>query len=166
LRIDVTIPEGLDPYVASTVAALELGRQRVKVALKDVTPAQLEQVPPGLTNSIATIVVHLCGTEVSFSYRLAGGSTPDEVKAEYLMNLPQSPLPAALGETVESLTAKLDKSRAMLLQTLARLTTADMNREMALGPERSVTLRWAMALLPNHQTQHLGHIQMVKKLIR
>lgn len=99
------------------------------------------------------------------AHQLNGESLPDDLAQEFLRNRPQSPLPIAGGETVESLMAKLTKSRSILLEALSRLTEADLTREIIYSPERSMTVRWLLALTPNHQMLHYGHIQMIRKLI-
>lgn len=165
MRLDITPPPGLDGYAAGCFGALDLGRQRMKQYTDGLSPAQLAQVPAGLANSIATIIVHVCGTEVSLAHRMLGETVPDSIKAEYLLDQPQSPLPAATGETVESLHARMDRSRALLVAALGRLSAADLDREIEFSGGRRPTLRWVLALLAYHQSLHLGQIQMVKRLL-
>lgn len=165
MKMDVTPPAGLDGFVAGIASSLEFGRDPLKRVLQELTPEQLVAVPSGLTNSIATLVVHICAVELSIAHRLQNESVSDTLKAEYLLNLPQSPLPAVTGETVESLFAKMDQSRAALAAAMSRLTAADLDREFHYSSERSATFRFLLALLPHHQGLHLGHIQYIKKLI-
>ena len=74
-------------------------------------------------------------------------------------------LPVPVGETVESPRAKMEESRGMLLATLATMVDADPEEELAWGNDRTATRRWILSLLPGHQSAHVGHLQMVKKLI-
>lgn len=165
MHLDIAIPPGLHGYVAGIYGALDLGRQRLQQYTDGLTPAQLAQVPAGLSNSIATLVVHVCGVEASLAHRLLGETVPDAIRAEYLLDQPQSPLPVATGETLASLRARMDRSRALLVGALARLTAADLDREMEFSGGRRPTIRWVLALLPYHQALHLGQIQMVRKLL-
>ncbi|HEY3365590.1 MAG TPA: DinB family protein [Symbiobacteriaceae bacterium] len=167
MRIDLVIPPDLTGHVAGTVGPLEFGRQRLKATLEGLTPEQLSQVPTGLANSIATIAVHICATEANMAYRLMAQPLPDDLKAEFLLNKGGTGLlPEATGETVESLTAKMDRSREMLIQVLGRISDGELDRELEFTGGRHPTVRWALALLPNHQAQHLGQIQMIKKLLK
>lgn len=167
MRIDLVLPPDLTGHIAGTVAPLEFGRQRLKAALEGMTPEQLTQVPTGLGNSIATLVVHIAGTEANMAFRLMGQPLPDDLKEEFLLYKTETgTLPEATGETVDSLTGKLDRSREMLIQVLGRMSESDLDREMEFSGGRHPTIRWALALLPHHQGQHLGQIQMIKKLLK
>lgn len=151
-------------FVAGMYEALSFGQQRMKAAFAGLTPAQLATVPTGLKNSIAMLVVHTAGVEVNFAHRLKGEATPDALKAEYLLDQPQSPLPVPQDETVESLVAKMDKARAMLQETLNQLADADMDREWVSPAGKAFTYRYLLSILPNHQALHTGHIQYIKML--
>jgi uncharacterized damage-inducible protein DinB len=153
-------------YVAGIAAALDFGFDRVKDLIKDLTPEQLEAVPAGYRNSIATLIVHTYGLEARLAYKLRGQEVPEAVAAELLLNLPRTEvLPAVTGETAASLTAKMEKARGLLFETLGTLTEADLDREFEFGPGRKVPIRYALALLPQHQGQHYGHMQMIKKAL-
>ena len=152
------------PYVAGVVSVWEFGRWHLKNVLKDLTPEQLAKVPAGLTNSIATLVVHIAATELSIASQIKGEPLSDELRREYLLDQPHSPLPAPAGETVESLYAKLDKAGAYLTQVLKSLTEADLKREVSFfrGP---APITKPLSLLPHHQAEPVGQIIMIKKLI-
>lgn len=165
MQLDISAPAGFNGYVQAIAATLDFGADRLKAAIAGLTPEQLARVPEGFANSIATLVVHIYGIEAGFAHRMAGAAMADDLKAEFLLDKPQSPLPAAAGETVESLTAKIEKGRSILVERLASLTEEDLTREVPLGPEKKATVRWMIALLANHQAIHLGQIQMIKKLV-
>lgn len=153
-------------FAAGIAAALDFGFARVKGFVKDLTPAQLEAVPAGYSNSIATLIIHTYGLEGRLSYSLRGQQVPEAVAAELLLNLPRTQtLPEVKGETAESLLAKMEKAHGLLLATLAELTEADLDREMPMGPDRKVQARYMLSLLPQHQGQHYGHMQYIKKAL-
>lgn len=168
-KLDASLPTGVDPRVAVWCVGLDSGQTRMLALLKELGPDQLAKVPAGLSNSIATLLVHVAATEVRMAYRVMGRQVPADVpadlQAEYLIDQPQNPLPQPRGETAESLTAKAEKARRILKEALAGLGEADLERELHLGPDRSATVRWALSLLPTHQTQHFGHMQMIRKMV-
>lgn len=164
MRLDIDLTPGTEGMAAGIATTLAFGQQRLKATMKDLSPEALATVPSGLSNSIATLIVHVAGVEANMAHRLMGQTTPEELRAEYLLNLPQSPLPVAMGETVESLTEKMDRARSLLGRALAGLKDSDADREIPLSGERVATVRWLLALLPVHQALHLGHIQFIKKL--
>lgn len=152
--------EGFDPAVAPYLSMLEFGRGRLLNNIKAMSPEQLAQKPEGFKNSIATLVVHLAATEVSFAHRIMGQPVPEELLAEFPPHK-EALLPEITGETVDGLKAKLDKSWAILLGAVEGLKAADLNREIQMGPERSATVAWLLNLLPVHLMLHTGHIQMI-----
>jgi uncharacterized damage-inducible protein DinB len=153
-------------FAAGIAAALDYGYARVKELVKDLTPQQLEAVPSGFTNSIATLLVHVYGFEGQVGFGLRGQQVPDEVKAELLLNLPRTQsLPTVTGETAQSLLARMEKAHGFLLNGLAEITEADLDRELPMGPGRTIAVRRLLALLPQHQGQHYGHMQMLLKAL-
>jgi|GEM_PF-996063 len=166
MKMDVFLPEGLSGFVAGIASDLDFATRQLKRHLKDLTPEQLTMVPDGLSNSIATIVVHMAGSEVYFAYSLLGKKVPDEHKTTFLMGQGDDGLlRPALGETVESLTAKLDQARAMLLESLVALADTNLDEELPWGKEAKATRRFYLSLLPYHFSSHTGQIQMVRKLV-
>lgn len=165
MLLDVSVGGGLEGYIAGVAGALDFSHQRLKVALEGLTPEQLVKVPAGVSNSIATLVVHVCAVEVKLAYMLQRQEIPANLKAAYLLDQPQNPLPVAVGETVESLSAKLGESQEVLVGALRQLNGVDLERKVPFGNGSEVTLRWFAALFPNHASQHLGQIQIVKKLL-
>lgn len=155
---------GFDPVVRATAELLTFGRERLFTTVEGLTEAQLHAVPAGLTNSIATLLLHLGGTEVGFAHLILGQTLSDELKSAYKRNVPQKPLPAAEGETLDSLKAKLAQSLGYMEQAMRSLTAADLDREIALGT-RTLTVRELLKLAGNHQSQHLGQIQIIKQLV-
>lgn len=94
-------------------ADLRRGHGRTLESIAGLGPEQLAQVPPGLANSIATLVVHVAAVELRMAHRMAG---------------------------------------------------SDRNREVPFGP-RTATVRFALSLLPAHQAQHDGQMQMIRPLL-
>lgn len=158
------MPADLHPFVAGVASSLDFGLRWLKGIVGDLTPEQLAKKPAGFHNSIATLIVHTAGSEIYYAHRLAGTEVPDDLKREYLLDKPLSPLPEPVGETAESLTAKMVKARAVLLGAMAGVSEADLAREAGFGPDQQ-GVRWVLSLLPNHQAMHLGQILVIKQHI-
>lgn len=162
--LDLTREENLFPAFSLMLGGLDFGRSRLIAAFKDLSPEQLATTPAGFGNSIATLVLHIATSEVAFAHRIMGKPMPAELEADFPRHMPGTPLPApAAGVTAADLQARLAKSRGFVAEMLRTLTEDDLAREIPFGPERSATVRWMIALLPNHQSQHYGHIQMIAK---
>lgn len=152
-------------FVAGISAALDFGVDRVKSAIAELNGEQVSRVPEGFKNSIAALVVHVAGVEMNFAFRLQGKTTPDELKAQYLLDQPQSPLPAPQGETGATLVAKMEQARNLLKAAFEQLTDADLNAEWEAPSGKKISYRYLLSLLPHHQGQHYGHIQYIKQMI-
>lgn len=165
-KLDLNRHENLAAVPGFALGAIEMGRGRLLAVIKDLTPEQLSKVPEGYGNSIATLVLHVAATEVSFACRLSGEPMTEELKADYPPHLMGTPLPApAPTTTAQELTAKLDRSLGMLKKALAGLSEAEMNREIGMGPDRTATVPWMLGILLGHQMQHYGHIQMIARFV-
>ena len=71
-KMDASLPTGVDPRVAVWYAGLDSGQARILDLIKELGPDQLAKVPQGLSNSLATLVVHVAATEVRMAYRIMG----------------------------------------------------------------------------------------------
>lgn len=164
MLLDLAVPAGLDPYVAGVVSTLTFARPRMLKVLEGLTPEQLMATAPGFANSLSSLALHVAGYEIVCAHRISGTPVPAELKPDFLLDR-QGTVPVAEGETADSLTAKLERSRAHLLAELAKLTAADLEREFGMGPERTGTVRWVLGLLPYHQSEHLGQMILLRKLV-
>jgi uncharacterized damage-inducible protein DinB len=160
---DINAGRDMDPVIAATWNALSFGEPRLRDLIKELTPEQLTARPAQFKNSIASLVLHAAGTNVSFAHFLKGEPVAEDLKAEYLLNLPQNPIPQPEGETAASLTAKWEKAWQILHDALAGLTAADLDRELTHPKGQKFTVRWLLSLLPYHQTLHYGHMQMIRQ---
>lgn len=154
-------------FLEGIYAALEFGAQRMRSLVQELTPEQLSAAPrvEGFQNSIATLVMHVAATEMSMAHRLTGREIPADVRAEYRMDQPQSPLPKVEGETAETLLAKFDRARQALREAFEGLSDADLDREWQAPSGAKRTFRDLAQLLPQHQGQHFGHIQYIRRMI-
>lgn len=164
MKLDVTVPAGLDPYVAGLFSVMEFGRPRLLRAIQGLTPAQLAAMAPGFVNSIASLALHIAANELEFAHLIMGTPVPEELKSEFLLDRPET-VPVAEGETAKSLTEKLERSRAYLMERLATVSQADLDREVSVGSDQTATVRWLLALIPHHQSNHVGQILRLKKLV-
>ncbi|HWI60405.1 MAG TPA: DinB family protein [Symbiobacteriaceae bacterium] len=159
---DVPEEEGMDPTITGFWYAFVFGRSRFNRLLEGLSPEQLVFKPAGFNNSIAALVVHVVAAEINFAHRIQGKEIPAELKAEFLMDQPQSPLPQPAGETVESLIAKLQRAEAMIKEALTTLTEDDLDRELNPGGQ-PYTMRWLLSLVTYHATNHFGQLQLIKQ---
>ncbi|MFO7273253.1 MAG: DinB family protein [Bacillota bacterium] len=160
------------PEARACAEQLAFGLRTIKGAIRDLTPEQLAFVPPGLANSIATLVLHIAATELIVAEHMSGRQAPDELRRAVLLDrytpAPGAPIaPADPGETAESLIAKLERARAEVLAVLEALTPADLERTFPFLPGgRPQPLTFFLHLLPFHIASHYGQIAIIKRFFR
>lgn len=164
-KLDLATYPAFHPAAAHALGSLDFIRPRLLQLIEPLTPEQLVAKPEGHNNSIATLCLHLAAAEVMFSHAIMAKRMTEELQNEYLLNMRSQTLPESSGETAASLTAKLEKSRSYVVEALSQVTEESLDREFPLGPERSATVRWALGLLPLHQAQHFGHMQLLKRQV-
>lgn len=165
MTVDLNKYPDLHPAASQVLGELEFGRGLIKNVMNDLKPEQLVAKPAGFTNDIATLLLHIPAIEIRFSHLIQGKELPADLAAAFRLDQPQSPLPQATGETIDSLREKLDLGLSYVRQTLQTLKDEDFDRMVEAGGGRSYSVRWMVGLLPMHQSQHFGQIQMILKLI-
>jgi uncharacterized damage-inducible protein DinB len=162
--MDLPVVPNMNPAVAQTWCALEFAGQRLPKFIEDLTEEQLFQVPAGFRNSIATLLCHLAGTELSFAHTFTGRRMSDEQKAEYFLGRNDGLLIEPKGETKESLLAKLDIGRAALKEAL--LQVEDLEKTFPGPGGNEATTRWFLTVIAIHPSLHLGQMQLVKQNLK
>jgi len=150
---------------------LRFALRSVKNAISGLTPGQLDFVPPGLANSVATLVLHTAATEVTIGELLSGRRASEDLRKAVLLDR-YTPAPggqpiaaADPGETVDSLLEKLDRARAFLLEVLEELTAADLERVVTIG-DRPTAVTFFLKLLPFHMASHHGQIMIIRRFLK
>lgn len=150
---------------------LTFALRSVKNAIRGLTPGQLDFVPPGLANSVATLVLHMAATEVSLGELLSGRRAPEDLRKAVLLDRytpapgGQPIAPADPGETVDSLVEKLDRARAFALEALEGLTAEDLGRSVTIG-DRPTPVPFFLKLLPFHMASHYGQVMIIRRFLR
>lgn len=164
--------EPMIPEARACSEQLAFGLRILKGAIRDLTPEQLAFVPPGLANSIATLVLHVAATELVVVEQFTGRPVSEDLRRAVLLDrytpAPGAPIPPAdPGETAESLTGKLERARAELQALLEQLTPADLERTFPFRPGgRPQPLTFFLHLLPFHLASHYGHIAIIKRFFQ
>jgi uncharacterized damage-inducible protein DinB len=153
------------PYLAAIAASVEFAKSRAIRFIKGLSQEQLEATPAPFTNSIATLALHIAATNTYFAHSLRGALVPAELQAEFKLDQPQSPLPAAQGETFDSLVEKLERSTALLVETLGSIENPQIEAEIPFGGENTATNAFLLGVVSLHGHQHIGQIQMLRKAL-
>lgn len=162
-RFDVTPEPQMHPAAAAVWHTIEFSRQMLLKEMDGLSPEQLAARPAQFKNSLAALLCHTAGAEIAFAYRLRGEKVPDEYTTEYWLGSDEGRIRQPEGETVESLTAKFNKARAILKEALAALKEEDLERLIERPNDVQYTVRWMLSLIAFHPGLHSGHMQMVRQ---
>ena len=152
--------------------ALQIGRQRwvADSALQGLTEEQLNWTPPGETNTIGTILLHVTGTDDRFVNVLARGGQAVWERDNWAERVGFPGIPGRAGFWAEAnahpfalspLLAYQAAVRASLDEYVAALTDEELSRTMqALGSEQPIAA--ILGLVVVHQAHHFGEIAALK----
>lgn len=152
--------------------AAQIGTQRwiADSVLRDLTEEQLNWSPPGATNTIATILLHVTGTDDTFvNVRARGGATVWE-SGNWSERVGFPGIPGRAGYWAEAndhafalapLLEYMAAVRASLDDYVATLTDEELSRMVqALGNEQPIAA--VLALVVVHAAGHFGEIAALK----
>lgn len=157
---------------AGDFIALQIGRQRwlADSVLQGLTDEQLNWSPPGATNTIATILLHVTGTDDTFINVLAQGQPTVWERGNWSerIGFPGFPGRAGLWDEANAHTFTLAPLveyqaavRASIDAYLATLTGEELARTVqALGSEQPIAA--VLGLVVIHEAHHFGEIAALK----
>ena len=125
-------------------------------AIDDLPPEALDWAPGAEMNSIAVLVVHLCGAERYWLGDVALGDPSGRVREKEFK---------AHGLTADDLRQRLAVADEYARQTLSRLSPADLD-SIRVSPRdgKAFPLGGCLTYVLKHSALHLGHIQITRQL--
>ena len=157
------VPGFVNDNAGYAVAALDELTARLCDLIADLDQGALEFVPPGTTNSIAMLVVHMAWAEAGWIARVTGTPIADD-----LYPLLQAGKQGAAGELPPSSTPAADLvalcrrvRQEIALPALAPL--ADVDAEVP-DPRRPMTVRGVLMHLIWHWTYHSGQVGLLRRM--
>jgi hypothetical protein len=132
-------------------------KEEIKGLIKDLDKAGLNWTPlsPGATNSIYSLVVHMCGSERQMIHHIIGGLQIErDREAEF----------RAEGESASELEDLLNRTSEASREILSPLIPGQLEETRDTGLWGEVTVRRAVIRQIHHQALHLGQIQLNKQL--
>lgn len=155
---------GADRDVGRWLAALEDSRGRTLRELDGVAPALVDRPPDGPLGTIGSLLYHIGLIEADWvANDILGLDDPDDLVA--LLPWPDRDdagrLTVVTGESLDVHLARLAAIRAWVMDRLATLTAADLDRTRAL-PRYDVSPGWAIHHLLQHEAEHRSHIAWIR----
>jgi uncharacterized damage-inducible protein DinB len=160
-RLVVEPLDGYDPDIGAALWRLEDGRRRTLDLLGDMPTAYVDRETDG--NRIGTILYHLALIEADWLYsEILEEPIPDEVEKLFPVDARDEDgiLTFVRGQTLEEHLERLRAVRAMSLDRLRGMTTADFHRPRRL-PQYEVSPAWVLHHLMQHEAEHRGEMGAV-----
>ena len=165
-RLTIDALPGYEPDIGLALEMLEDARQRTNGFLAGLSDADLDWTPAPGFNTIATILYHLAAIETDWLYtEILETQFPPEAAARFPRDVRDADdrLTIARGETFTQLTERLDAVRALFLEGLRGMSTAEFQRVRSL-PDYDVTPPYVVHHLMQHEAEHRGEIGMLRAL--
>ena len=148
-------------------AILEDSRRRTKALVANLDATTLDWTPPGVRNSIGTLLYHIAATEMEWLCveLLEGGGFPPAVAGllPYGVRDQHGSLVIVRGEDAEAHVTRLDATRRFLLDTI-EATDAEAFRRPRATAGGTVTPTWILQHLAQHEAEHRGQIQLLRAM--
>lgn len=153
-----------EPQLSLLFGQIEMAQQFLTWLIRRCPPSELEyRGPAGDRNSIATMVLHIAGTNLQWVYKLfLNQPIPDHLKERFLFHDGESVMPEVTGLTADELLARHQESVEHVRQYLLTLTDADLDRRVSMGPNADATFRWGLWHLAEHSMLHQGHMRWLR----
>jgi uncharacterized damage-inducible protein DinB len=157
-----------DPVIGAALWGIEDARQRTREALQSFNPAALEALIDGKGHSASTLLYHIAAIELDWLYAEV---LEQRFEGTIMQHFPydvrdkQGRLTVVTGESLESLWARLDAVRALLLQTYKVMSLAEYRRPRTLE-HYDVTPEWVLHHLMQHEAEHRDELRRLREYLK
>lgn len=166
IQLDARSAAFTEPQLALLFGQIENAQRFLGWLTGRCSQAELEYKGPlGDRNSIATLILHLAGTNLNWVYKLMQGRpVPEELRERFIFHEGDGPMPEVVGLSADELLSRHRESVEHDQGYLMTLTDTDLERTVSLGedPEIEATFRWGLWHIAEHSMLHQGHIRWLR----
>jgi uncharacterized damage-inducible protein DinB len=168
-EVNALDPLGADSEVGRWLSAMDECRGRTLRELDGITQSELERVPVGANNSIATLLYHLALIEADWLFNeiLQVGDATATLRE--LLPFDDRDLEGRLTEvqemTIDDHLGRLAAVRALLHEHVDPMPAGDFHRLRAC-PDYDVTPAWVLHHLLQHEAEHRSEIAWIRDRLR
>jgi uncharacterized damage-inducible protein DinB len=157
-----------DPIIGAALWGLEDARQRTREALENFDPDRLDALIDSRGHSASTLMYHIAAIELDWLYAEVLEQQPPQTIWQYFpheVRDAQGRLTVVSGESLDSLWARLNAVRALVLETYKAMTIEDYRRPRSL--ERyDVTPEWVLHHLMQHEAEHRDELRRLREYLK
>jgi uncharacterized damage-inducible protein DinB len=157
------------PGIGVLVEMMNYARMTTLQAVKDMSMAELDDIPPGFSNSIGMLLAHVAATDrlyqaVSFEDR-DPFEAPDYAPYQGAMTFGWKG-EKVQGRTLEDLLHELNETRAATLAQLAKLDDAWLASRIKAPGFEDMNQHWAWFHVMEDEVSHRGQIRLIRKALK
>lgn len=164
--LEVRPPEGYAPDVAPWLWAMEETRQKSKRLVRGLGQDVVDWGgPEGTENSIGTLLYHVACVEMGWLFNEILNRWELFPEDDFPIDpFTEGQITPVTGVSVADHVAKLDRSRAIFLESMKSVTVEDWSRlRDPAGEDYSVSPAWVVFHLVEHEAGHAAQIGAMKK---
>ncbi|MDV6375546.1 DinB family protein [Deinococcus arenicola] len=155
------------PQIGALVEMMNYARLTTLQAVEGLTVAQLDAVPEGFGNSIGMLLAHIAAVDrlyhhVSFENRLYHEAS-EAVRGGLSMGREGTPPPT--GQSLDTLLAELEASRAATLEALATKDDGWLASRMTAPYFTAMNQHWAWFHVMEDEVNHRGQIRILRQWV-
>ena len=162
-------PAGSAPGAGLWIAALADGRRRTLETLERVEPEMVDGDVPGQQHTLGTLLYHIALIEADWLFvEIQERDTyPEEAAALFPWSDrdEQGRLISVTGLSLEAHLERLNRVRALLVETLMGLSDDDFSRAREI-PGVVVSTAWVIHHLLQHEAEHRGELGQILDTLR
>jgi uncharacterized damage-inducible protein DinB len=160
-------PAGGADEVSLWLAKLHDTRQRMREVLAELPDELLDREPPGGGSTIGALLYHVAIVEADWLFdEILGTIETDFPKDLFPVEMREdgNKLTGFAGETLSEHLARLKAIRAMLIDTITPMSTAQLH-ELHVRKGYDVSTAWVLHHLMQHEAEHRSQIGYVRVLL-
>jgi uncharacterized damage-inducible protein DinB len=154
-----------DPEVDLWLAALEDARKRTLEALAKLLDDAIDKPPRDGASSIGTLLYHVAIVEADWLFDEILGTIETDWPRELFpseMREDQGTLTPFTGESLADHVTRLEKVRALLVETITPMSSDDLHR-LNERKHYDVSTAWVLHHLMQHEAEHRSQVGSVRE---
>jgi uncharacterized damage-inducible protein DinB len=164
-RLTLEPSPDVEREIGLALAALHDTRIRTRRALHELSDHHVDEVPPTGGSSIGSLLYHVAVIEADWLFDdILGTQDTDWPKELFPVDVRDDAwqLSVLAGETLADHLARLDKVRAMLVDTIGSMTVEDFHDPRVRGPY-DTSPAWVVHHLMQHEAEHRSQIGSIRE---
>ena len=129
--------------------------ERLRAAVRGLSPASLDRSPGPEMNSIAVLVAHATGSELGWLHVAAGRPHERDREAEFRTR----------AKDAAELEAMIDRASRAIPDLVRATLAGNLDTVRRSTPDREITAGFALVHALEHLAEHVGQVELTRQLV-